>query len=66
MPTMATPAVGSRVKLSLIGREVWATVIEDRGPLAGGAKLLRVRLDWPQPDPIEFELPALDVSSPAA
>jgi hypothetical protein len=59
----ATPKVGSKVKLTFGGREVVATVIEDRGPLGvGGRRLLRVRLDIEAGgEPIEFELPAADV-----
>src|SRR5439155_324339 len=39
------PPVGSRVTLKFGGRDVVATVIEDRGPLAGdGRRLLRVRV----------------------
>ena len=58
-----TPRVGAKVTLTFGGREVVATVIEDRGPLGvGGRKLLRVRLDIGEGvEPVEFELPAADV-----
>ena len=55
--------VGTKVKLNFGGREVLATIIEDRGPLGVGRRqLLRVRLDIEDiGEPIEFELPAADV-----
>ena len=56
------PPVGSRVTLKFGGRDVVATVIEDRGPLAGdGRRLLRVRVPLTDTDPIEFEIPAAKV-----
>src|SRR5437870_12038873 len=56
------PPVGSRVTLEFGGRDVVATVIEDRGPLAGeGRRLLRVRVPLTDTDPIEFEIPAAEV-----
>ena len=59
--------VGSRVKLMFAGREVVATVIEDRGPVGmKGRRLLRVRLDLEDTsEPIELEIPAVDVKSAA-
>ena len=56
------PPVGSRVTLKFGGRDIVATVIEDRGPLAGdGRRLLRVRVPLTDTDPIEFEIPAAEV-----
>jgi hypothetical protein len=57
------PSVGSRVKVVFGGSEVGATVVEDRGPVGiGGRVLLRVRLDIPDTsEPIELEIPAADV-----
>ena len=56
------PPVGARVSLKFGGRDVVATVIEDRGPLAGdGRRLLRVRVPLTDTDPIEFEIPAAKV-----
>ncbi|MEZ4224256.1 MAG: hypothetical protein R3B13_25125 [Polyangiaceae bacterium] len=59
----ARPEVGSRVVLTLGGRQVVATVIEDRGPIGhGGRQLLRVRVEFEDVgEAIEFELPAADV-----
>lgn len=55
--------VGSRVKLMFAGREVFATVVEDRGPVGlNGRWLLRVRLEFQgTSEPIELEVPAVDV-----
>lgn len=49
--------------LTLGGRQVVATVIEDRGPIGhGGRQLLRVRVEFEDVgEAIEFELPAADV-----
>jgi hypothetical protein len=49
------------------GREVVATVIEDRGPVGmKGRRLLRVRLDvGDTSEPLEIEIPAADVKSAA-
>jgi hypothetical protein len=57
------PRVGSRVRFELGGRDVVATVIEDRGGVGmGGRRLLRVRLHWTDvSEPIEFEIPAAQV-----
>ncbi len=55
------PKVGSRVRFVLAGREVVATVIENRGPFADGRSILRVRLDISDSDPIEFDIPAAEV-----
>ena len=58
------PRVGAKVKLLLAGREITATVVEDRGPVGvKGRRLLRVRLDLQDTsEPVEFEIPAADVS----
>ena len=60
-------AVGARVQFDLGGRNVVATVIEDRGPLGiDGVQILRVRLQVAETDEVlEFEIPATDVSSAA-
>jgi hypothetical protein len=65
--TRKAPAVGSRVKLSFGGREVVATVVEDRGNIGvGGRRLLRVRVELTGgAEPIEFEVPATDVKAAA-
>jgi hypothetical protein len=53
--------------LRVAGRDVLATVVEDRGPLGvGGRRIVRVRLERPSDaDALEFEVPADDVR-PAA
>lgn len=54
--------VGTIVKFMFGGNEVEATVIEDRGGVgAQGRHLLRVRLEIPVSEPLEFEVPADDV-----
>jgi hypothetical protein len=60
-------AVGTKVRFKLGGRDVEATVIEDRGSLGiGGAQLLRVRLHVSGTDEvIEFEVPATEVRATA-
>lgn len=60
-------AVGARVRFKLGGRDVMATVIEDRGSLGiGGAQLLRVRLTVSGTDEVmEFEVPASEVRAAA-
>jgi len=51
-------AVGSRVGV-LFGTKVRAAeIVEDRGPLGkDGDRIVRIRLDFPEEDPIEFEVP---------
>jgi len=60
-------AVGSKVRVVFGVNEVVATVVEDRGPVGvGGRLLLRVRLDIPGAgEPIELEIPAEDVKAAA-
>ena len=51
------------MKFDMVGREAVATVIEDRGPIGiGGRRLIRVRLEWAHIEPMEFELPAEEVT----
>jgi hypothetical protein len=59
--------VGTEVRFQFGGRDVVATVIEDRGPLGvGGVQILRVRLAIAGTDEVmEFEVPATDVSAAA-
>ena len=61
-------AIGSKIRFKLGGRDVVATVIEDRGYLGvGGAQLLRVRLQVSGTDEVlEFEVPATEVRAAAA
>lgn len=61
-------AIGTRVRFELGGRDVVATVIEDRGRLGtDGAQLLRVRLQVSGTDEVlEFEVPATEVRAAAA
>jgi hypothetical protein len=54
------------VRFRLGNRTVWATVVEDRGLLDAGRRVLRVRLDVPYSEPMEFEIPATDVRGWAA
>jgi hypothetical protein len=60
-------AVGTKVRFKLGGRDVVATIIEDRGPLGvGGVQILRVRLQVAGTDEVmEFEVPATEVSAAA-
>jgi len=59
--------VGTKVRFKLGGREVVATIVEDRGPLGvGGVQILRVQLEVAGTDELmEFEVPATDVSAAA-
>jgi hypothetical protein len=57
-------AVGAKVRFKFGGRDVVATIIEDRGPLGvDGVQILRVRLELAGiNESMEFEVPATDVS----
>jgi hypothetical protein len=61
------PTVGSRVRFAIGGRRVVGTVVEDRGNIGiEGRKLLRVRVELTGgAEPLEFEIPAADVSAAA-
>jgi hypothetical protein len=61
-------AIGTKVRFKLGGRDVVATVIEDRGSLgSGGAQLLRVRVHVSGTDEVmEFEVPGTEVRATAA
>jgi hypothetical protein len=58
-----TLKVGSKVSFDFGGRDVIATVIEDRGNTGmGGRRMLRVRLDWEDmPEPPELEMPEVEL-----
>jgi hypothetical protein len=59
--------VGTKVRFKLGGRDVVATIIEDRGALGvGGTQILRVRLQLSGTDEVmEFEVPATEVRAAA-
>ena len=57
--------VGSKVSFDFAGRDVIATVIEDRGNTGmGGRRMLRVRLDWEAL--VELEMPEVELRRVAA
>ena len=60
-------AIGTKVRFKLGGRDVVATIIEDRGPLgAGGVQIVRVRVAVAGTDgSMEFVVPASDVQAAA-
>ena len=66
-PSKKRLAVGTKLRFKLGGRDVVATIIEDRGSLGiGGAQILRVRMQVSGTDEvIDFEVPATEVRTAA-